>query len=93
MHEQYRNMKDVVDKHMHIVDIAVQAMKNANVTPYVSSIRGGTDGSVLSHMGLPCPNIFSGQHGIHSKLEWTTVQDMQKATDTVIEIVKLVESR
>ena len=93
VHEQYRNMKDVVDKHMHIVDIAVQAMKNANVTPYVSSIRGGTDGSVLSHMGLPCPNIFSGQHGIHSKLEWTTVQDMQKATDTVIEIVKLVESR
>lgn len=92
-HEQYRNMKDVVDKHMHIVDIAVQAMKNANVTPNVSSIRGGTDGSVLSHMGLPCPNIFSGQHGIHSKLEWTTVQDMQKATDTVIEIVKLVESR
>ncbi len=53
----------------------------------------GTYGSVLSHMGLPCPNIFSGQHGIHSKLEWTTVQDMQKATDTVIEIIKLVESR
>ncbi len=93
VHEQYRNMKDVVDKHMHIVDIAVEAMKNAGVDPYIDSIRGGTDGSVLSHMGLPCPNIFSGQHGIHSKLEWTTVQDMQKATDTVIEIVKLVERR
>ncbi len=93
VHEQYRNMKDVVDKHMHIVDIAVKAMENAGVEPHISSIRGGTDGSVLSHMGLPCPNIFSGQHGIHSKLEWTTVQDMQKATDTVIEIVKLVERR
>jgi len=93
VHKQYRNMKDVVDKHMHIVDIAVQAMKNAGIEPYVDSIRGGTDGSVLSHMGLPCPNIFSGQHGIHSKLEWTTVQDMQKATDTVMEIVKLVETR
>lgn len=93
VHEQYRNMKDLVDKHMHIVDIAVEAMKNAGVEPYIDSIRGGTDGSVLSHMGLPCPNIFSGQHGIHSKLEWTTVQDMQKATDTVIEIIKLVESR
>ena len=93
VHEQYRNMKDVVDKHMYIVDIAVQAMENAGVKPYIDSIRGGTDGSVLSHMGLPCPNIFSGQHGIHSKLEWTTVQDMQKATDTVIEIIKLVEKR
>lgn len=93
VHEQYRNMKDVVDKHMHIVDTAIQAMKNAGLEPYVSAIRGGTDGSVLSHMGLPCPNLFSGQHGIHSKLEWTTVQDMQKATDTVIEIVKLVEEK
>ncbi|MFT4534384.1 MAG: tripeptide aminopeptidase [Saprospiraceae bacterium] len=93
VHEQYRNMKDVVDKHMHIVDIAVKAMENAGIEPFIDSIRGGTDGSVLSHMGLPCPNIFSGQHGIHSKLEWTTVQDMQKATDTVMEIIKLVERR
>ena len=92
VYEQYRNMKDVVDKHMHIVDTAVQAMKNAGLKPHISAIRGGTDGSVLSHMGLPCPNLFSGQHGIHSKLEWTTVQDMQKATNTVLEIVKLVES-
>lgn len=90
---QYRNMKDVVDQHMHIVDIAVEAMENAGVKPHISSIRGGTDGSVLSHMGLPCPNIFSGQHGIHSKLEWTTVQDMQKAVDTVLEIVKVVAKR
>ncbi len=93
VYEQYRNMKDVVDQHMYIVDTAIQAMKNANIDPYVSAIRGGTDGSVLSHKGLPCPNLFSGQHGIHSKLEWTTVQDMQKATDTVLEIIKLVEAK
>jgi tripeptide aminopeptidase len=93
VYEQYRNMKDVVDQHMYIVDTAIQAMKNTNIDPYVSAIRGGTDGSVLSHKGLPCPNLFSGQHGIHSKLEWTTVQDMQKATDTVLEIIKLVEAK
>lgn len=88
--EQYRNMRDVVDKEMWIVDLAVQAMKNVGVSPHVGSIRGGTDGSVLSHKGLPCPNIFSGQHGIHSKLEWTTRQDMQKAVDTVLEIIRLL---
>jgi len=90
-HLQYRNMKDVVDKHPHIIDIAKRGMENAGIKPHIDSIRGGTDGSVLSHMGLPCPNLFSGQHGIHSKLEWTTVQDMQKAVDTVLEIIKIVE--
>ena len=88
---QYRNMKDVIDKYPHIIDIAKRGMENAGVNPHIGSIRGGTDGAVLSHMGLPCPNLFSGQHGIHSKLEWTTVQDMQKAVDTVIEIIKIVE--
>lgn len=88
---QYRNMKDVVDKFPHIVEIAKKGMENAGVTPHIGSIRGGTDGAVLSHKGLPCPNLFSGQHGIHSKLEWTTVQDMQLAVDTVIEIIKIVE--
>ena len=88
---QYRNMKDVVDKHPYIIDIAKRGMENAGVTPHIGSIRGGTDGAILSHKGLPCPNLFSGQHGIHSKLEWTTVQDMQKAVDTVIEIIKIVE--
>lgn len=88
---QYRNMKDVIDKFPHIVDIAKRGMENAGLTPHISAIRGGTDGAELSHKGLPCPNLFSGQHGIHSKLEWTTVQDMQKAVDTVIEIVKIVE--
>jgi tripeptide aminopeptidase len=84
-------MKDVIDKYPHIIDIAKRGMENAGVKPRIGSIRGGTDGAILSHRGLPCPNLFSGQHGIHSKLEWTTVQDMQKAVDTVIEIVKIVE--
>ncbi len=91
-HLQYRNMKDVVDKYPHIIDIAKRGMEKAGVKPHIGSIRGGTDGAVLSHRGLPCPNLFSGQHGIHSKLEWTTVQDMQKSVDTVLEIIKIVEA-
>jgi len=89
--KQYRNMKDVIDKHPQIIDIAKRGMENAGVKPHISAIRGGTDGAMLSHKGLPCPNLFSGQHGIHSKLEWTTVQDMQMAVDTVLEIIKIVE--
>lgn len=88
---QYRNMKDVIDDHMYIVDYAVQAMKNLNLPAKIGSIRGGTDGSVLSHKGLPCPNLFSGQHGIHSKLEWTTVQEMEAAVNTIVEICKITE--
>lgn len=91
--EQYRNMRDVIKDHMYIVDNAIQAMENLGIPSVVGSIRGGTDGSVLSHRGLPCPNLFSGQHGIHSKLEWTTVQEMQSAVDTIIEICKITEAR
>ena len=91
--EQYRNMYDVIKNHMYIVDYALQAMKNLGIPSVVGSIRGGTDGSVLSHKGFPCPNLFSGQHGIHSKLEWTTVQEMQAAVDTVLEICKITESK
>lgn len=91
--EQYRNMRDVVDNHMYIVDYAELAMKNLGIPYNLGSIRGGTDGAVLSHKGLPCPNLFSGQHGIHSKLEWTTVQEMQAAVDTVIEICKITEEK
>lgn len=88
---QYRNMKDVIIQHPHIIAYARKAMANVGVAEHIGAIRGGTDGAVLSHKGLPCPNLFSGQHGIHSKLEWTTVQDMQKAVDVVIEICKLTE--
>lgn len=86
---QYRNMIDEVKKYPHIIDNAVEAMKNAEIKPHLGLIRGGTDGAVLTSKGLPCPNIFSGQHGIHSKLEWTTVQEMQKAVDTILEICKV----
>lgn len=87
---QYRNMKDVLEKHPHVSQLALQAMENVGVKPQYGSIRGGTDGAALSHMGLPCPNLFAGEQAIHSKYEWVSVQDMQKGVDTVLEICKLV---
>jgi tripeptide aminopeptidase len=86
---QYRNMKDVLEKHPHVSKIALSAMENVGVKPVYGSIRGGTDGAALSHMGLPCPNLFAGEQAIHSKYEWVSVQDMQKGVDTVLEICKL----
>ncbi|MCZ2102447.1 MAG: peptidase T [Chitinophagales bacterium] len=87
---QYRNMKDVLDKNPHVSQLAIQAMKNLNIKLNYTSIRGGTDGATLSHMGLPCPNLFAGEQAIHSKYEWTSVQDMQQGVDTVLEICRLV---
>ncbi len=91
--EQYRNMKEILDQHPQVVEYAVEAIRRAGMTPIRSSIRGGTDGSRLSFMGLPCPNIFTGGHAFHSKLEWITVQDMQKAVETLIELVKIWEEK
>lgn len=88
--EQYRNMKEILDGQPHVMQIAEQAYKNAGLTPTITNIRGGTDGSRLSFMGLPCPNIFTGEMAIHSKLEYVSVQDMQKAVDVCLEISKLV---
>ncbi len=82
--EQYRNMKDVLDTCSHIVDYAVEAVKRVGIEPVLSSIRGGTDGSRLSFMGLPCPNIFAGEHAFHSKQEWVSIQDMQKAVSVIV---------
>lgn len=90
---QYRNMKDHLVKHPHIIDYATDAIKASGIKPIVGKIRGGTDGAMLSEMGMPTPNMFSGQYGIHSKKEWTTVQELQKAVDVVINIVKLAESK
>lgn len=87
--QQYRNMKDVLVKHPHVSELALTAMKNVGIEPVYGSIRGGTDGAVLSHMGLPCPNLFAGEQAIHSKYEWVSVQDMERAVDTVIEICRL----
>lgn len=91
--EQYRNMKQVLDQHPEIVDNAVEAIRRAGMTPVRGSIRGGTDGSRLSFMGLPCPNIFAGGHAFHSPLEWVSRQDMEKAVQTVVELAKIWEER
>jgi tripeptide aminopeptidase len=89
--EQYRNMKEVLDKYPEVIGNAVEAMKRVGLTAEPRSIRGGTDGSRLSFMGLPCPNIFAGEHAFHSRLEWVSVQDMEKAVEVIIEITKVWE--
>lgn len=89
--EQYRNMKEVLTKVPFVTDYAIEAMKRANITPRPMIIRGGTDGSRLSFMGLPCPNLFTGEMGIHSKHEYVSVQDMQKSVDTLVQLVQIWE--
>lgn len=89
--EQYRNMREVLDKHPEVIAYAMEAIKRTGVTPILSSIRGGTDGSRLSFMGLPCPNIYAGEHAFHSKQEWVSVQDMQKAVETIVNLVEIWE--
>ena|SRR6218665_1515843 len=89
--EQYRNMKEIIRDVPFVTDYAIEAMKRAGITPRPTIIRGGTDGSRLSFMGLPCPNIFTGEMGIHSRQEYVSVQDMQKAVDTLIELVQIWE--
>ena len=91
--EQYRNMKVVLDKNPEIVEYAVEAIRRAGMDPVRGSIRGGTDGSRLSFMGLPCPNIFAGGHAFHSPLEFVSSQDMDKAVKTIVELAKLWEER
>lgn len=90
---QYRNMKQVLDKHPKIVQYGIEAIERAGVVPKQQSIRGGTDGSRLSYMGLPCPNIFAGEHAFHSKQEWVSVQDMEKAVQTIINIACIWEEK
>jgi tripeptide aminopeptidase len=91
--EQYRNMKVVLDQHPQVVDYAIEAIKRSGITPHCSSIRGGTDGSRLSFMGLPCPNIFAGEHAFHSRQEWVSVQDMQKAVEVIVNLVQIWEEK
>jgi tripeptide aminopeptidase len=90
---QYRNMKQVIDRHPAIIDNAMEAVRRAGLTPVKSSIRGGTDGARLSFMGLPCPNIFAGEHAFHSRLEWVSVQDMEKAVQTIVHLAMIWEER
>ncbi len=91
--EQYRNMKEVLVQHPQLVSYAEEAIRRAGMNPVSGGIRGGTDGSRLSFMGLPCPNIFAGEHAFHSKLEWVSVQDMQLAVDTIVNLVQIWEER
>ena len=87
--EQYRNMREVLDHHPLVVERARQAMRNLGITPIEKPIRGGTDGSRLSFMGLPTPNIFAGEHNFHSRLEWVSAQDMDLAAHVIVEIARL----
>jgi tripeptide aminopeptidase len=89
--EQYRNMKEVLDVNPHVVDFAKEAISRAGLKLKMESIRGGTDGSRLSFMGLPCPNLFAGEQGIHSKLEHISVQDMNKAVETMVHLAVICE--
>jgi tripeptide aminopeptidase len=89
--EQYRNMREILKKHPHIETNAIQAMKRIGIEPQQDLVRGGTDGSRLSFMGLPCPNLFTGEMAIHSKHEYVSVQDMEAAVKTCIEILRVYE--
>ena len=89
MKDQYYNMGEIIKDHMYVVDIAKEAMENVGVTPLIKAIRGGTDGSKISFMGLPTPNIFAGGENFHGKYEFVALESMEKATDVIIEIIKL----
>jgi len=89
--EQYRNMKSVLEKHPQVIQAGIKAIERSGLSAKLQSIRGGTDGSRLSFMGLPCPNIFAGEHAFHSKQEWVSVQDMQKAVQTIIHLALIWE--
>ena len=91
--ESYRNMKSVLDEKPEIIQYAMEAIQRAGLEPKLDSIRGGTDGSRLSFMGLPCPNIFAGEHAFHSTLEWVSVQDMQKAVETIVNLCMIWEEK
>src|ERR1700743_87568 len=93
VHPQYRNMKKMLDQHPQIVEYGMEAMRRAGLDARLCSIRGGTDGSRLSFMGLPCPNIFAGEHAFHSKQEWVSVQDMQKAVETILHLCMVWEEK
>jgi len=91
--EQYRNMREVLDRHPAVVEHAREAMRRAGLTVRERPIRGGTDGSRLSFMGLPTPNLFAGEHNFHSRLEWVSVQDMEKAVEVIIQLARVWEER
>ena len=90
---QYRNMKKVLDQYPRVLEYGVLAIERAGIPVKTQSIRGGTDGSRLSLMGLPCPNIFAGEHAFHGKQEWASVQDMEKAVQTIVNLAQIWEEK
>jgi tripeptide aminopeptidase len=86
-------MKEVLDMHSKVVEFAKEAIQRSGLTLKMESIRGGTDGSRLSFMGLPCPNLFAGEQAIHSKLEFISIQDMNKAVETMVHLVQIWHER
>ena len=88
--DQYRNMREALDRVPHVVEAALEATRRGGLEPRLTSIRGGTDGSRLTEMGLPTPNLFTGGNDFHSLLEWVSVQDMAISAATVIELLKLL---
>lgn len=91
--EQYRNMKKVLDQYPQVLEYGVLAIQRAGIPVKTQSIRGGTDGSRLSLMGLPCPNIFAGEHAFHGRQEWASVQDMEKAVQTIVNLAQIWEEK
>jgi tripeptide aminopeptidase len=87
--ESYRNMKLILDQHQDVVNNALEAIRRTGLKPHKSLIRGGTDGARLSFMGLPTPNIFTGGHNFHSKKEWISIQDMEKAVETIVHLTSV----
>ncbi|MDO4711508.1 MAG: peptidase T [Peptostreptococcaceae bacterium] len=88
LEDSYYNMREKIEPHMEIIDLAVRSMQNLGIEPKIKAIRGGTDGSRLSYMGLPCPNIFTGGYNFHGRFEMIPIEDMRKASEIVVEIAK-----
>ena len=91
--EQYRNMKEILDQHPEVMAYAKEAIERSGMTPVTKPIRGGTDGSRLSFMGMPCPNIFTGEMAFHSKHEYVGVRDMEKAVETIVNLCMIWEEK
>src|SRR5204862_8081623 len=84
--QSYRNMRQVLDRHPEVVERAREAIRRVGLVPVETPVRGGTDGSRLSFMGLPTPNLFAGEHNFHSRLEWTSRQDLEMATEVIVQL-------
>jgi len=91
--DSYRNMREKVEPHPHIIELALQAMRDCGIEPDVKPIRGGTDGSALSWKGLPCPNIFTGGYNYHGKHEFASLNVMQKATEVIVRLSALAAEK